>query len=60
MEEEINKYEDAFNENMKIIEATELVIPMKEYPISGELSPFLSMLVSQMSLACLMFNPVNL
>ncbi len=39
MEEEINKYEDALNENMKIIEATELVIPMKEYPISGGVIP---------------------
>ncbi|HDR7632484.1 TPA: nuclease [Bacillus mycoides] len=39
MEKEVDKYEDEFNEYMRVIEASERQIPMKEYPISGKVIP---------------------
>lgn len=39
MEKEIDDYEDEFNEQMRIIEASERGTPMKDYPISGKVIP---------------------
>ncbi|ABY46707.1 thermonuclease family protein [Bacillus mycoides] len=39
MEEEVAKYKGEFDEYMKVIEASERMIPMKEYPISGKVIP---------------------
>lgn len=39
MEDEVAKYKDEFDEYMKVIEASEQMIPMKEYPISGKVIP---------------------
>lgn len=39
MEDELAKYKDEFDEYMRVIEASERMIPMREYPISGKVIP---------------------